>query len=58
MIAQCLSICNQSVTGKWTGKLIVVSLMHVLMTVKSFNTAFGGEKWKTNVLLTSFLCPG
>ena len=19
--------------------------------------AFGGEKWKTNVLLTSFLCP-
>ncbi len=20
--------------------------------------AFGGEKWKTNVLLTAFLCPG
>lgn len=22
------------------------------------SSAFGGEKWKTNVLLTSFLCPG
>ncbi|PIN91708.1 hypothetical protein AB205_0027850 [Aquarana catesbeiana] len=28
------------------------------MRLQHYHKAFGGEKWKTNVLLTAFLCPG
>nr|XP_029506628.1 transmembrane 9 superfamily member 2-like [Oncorhynchus nerka] len=44
------SVCLPRVADCFSSRLLSLSLCDV--------TAFGGEKWKTNVLLTCFLCPG
>lgn len=51
-----------TMTSKHTVKLMPASLFPPISRHLHFSlsllSAFGGEKWKTNVLLTALLCPG